>query len=646
MQKKLRLLRADRYTYLVCAQMMSTMLVAFLEGRQAAKWLGCEQGAVPDWDDIVQELSDGSLRHTQVKRQVTDFCNEKAKRTMKVPRRKKVATAASATTTQPTLPELSAFDKAITALGQWFSSATPADGKTRTFTVQVPDRRVKIKHEFEMRNFEEFCVLCSLSTSTPSGLEMHAQANTAAAHIFDWLTTWCGFSDWGHIHKTLRNLKVEVISLEQEIEQATISMLDKYFFPAPEALKVILHDLEYNITDAGAATPRNILTLIRQFLRSDVPFWTQYALEETSFTWGVSGCATGHANGVEDPAQTVPIFWEKGTQTERRLKVCVKFDHKILSQEQLITRLIRLALHLRGPGHASIYEISPWNVAIKGVLSNTLGVTLDDFSNLQWIEAKDISYCVDSRQLVSAEDTRIECDSFDSSMGKVVWNLTKSNVSCAIRNMQVGDLQNGVEKLWKEIYPLLDADISKTNEFLTRMLNPVSEGLGMLGTMRVGPRTVDLLSSGLMMLIITAVALRKDADVASLLSGNDIRVIALKYWGGPASPHRVTRALVDGDNDNDVEDFLGKELANIILISESHSSHSEINRFTIASDRSSQDSFGAPRRAMLAVTNSRQFKIAVDSGTVKMVADLIEPELRLRGLAREENIMKTELTKS
>lgn len=71
MQKKLRLQRADRNAFLVYAQMMSTMVVAYLEGRQAAEWIGCEQSAVADWANIVLELSDGTLPHTQVKRQVT-----------------------------------------------------------------------------------------------------------------------------------------------------------------------------------------------------------------------------------------------------------------------------------------------------------------------------------------------------------------------------------------------------------------------------------------------------------------------------------------------------------------------------------------------------------------------------------------------
>ena len=169
MQKKLRLQRADRYAFLICAQMMSTMVVAYLEGRQAAKWLGCEQGSVPDWDDIVQELSDGTLRHTQVKRQATDFSDDKATRDYKIPR-KKTGDPATSAAPSPVLRERSAFDESIAALAQWFLPTTVTDGKVRTFTVQVPDRKVKIKHEFEMRSFEEFCALCSLPTTTPTGL--------------------------------------------------------------------------------------------------------------------------------------------------------------------------------------------------------------------------------------------------------------------------------------------------------------------------------------------------------------------------------------------------------------------------------------------------------------------------------------------
>ncbi|WP_238085393.1 MULTISPECIES: ABC-three component system protein [Pseudescherichia] len=644
MQKKLRLLKADRYAFLVCAQMMATMVVAYLEGRQEAKWLGCEQGAVPDWDDIVQELSDGSLRHTQVKRQVTDFSNEKAKRAFKTTT-KKTATAKPSSVVSPKLPDLSAFDNSMLALGKWFSSATISDGKVRTFTIVVPDRKIKIKQELEIRHFEDFCALCRLSTTTPDGLESHAQSNLAAGHIFEWLTTWCEFTDWTHIHKTLCNLNVKIKSLENEIQQSAESVLEKYFSPASEAFKALLLDLEQNVSDAGAATPRQIFILIRQYLRSEVPVWTQYAMEETTSTWGVSGCAANHQNGVEDPSYTVPIFWNVGSLSEKRLKISVKYDQQAWSRDHLTSRLMRLALHLRGPGHAGLYDIKSWSTAIKSTFANTLGVTSDDFSGLQWIEAKGLSYCIDSRQLLGIENAKIECDNFDLSMSKIAWLHTKTAISRAIQGMSAGDLQIEVDKLWQVIYPMLDSNLKLANNLLERMLSPASEKLDMFGVMRVGPRTVEILADGLIMLMITAVALKRHTDVASLLSGNDIRVIALRYWGGPASSSRSARILIEDDDDAEVEDFLGKELANIVLLSGSSSSHSEVNRFSIASDRFSQDSFGASRRAMLAVTNSRKFRQAVKSGKIEMVAKLLEPEFRLRGLAREENIMKTELTK-
>lgn len=644
MQKKLRLLKADRYAFLVCARMMATMVVAYLEGRQEAKWLGCEQGAVPDWDDIVQELSDGQLHHTQVKRQVTDFSKDKAKRAFKTARNKKTSTTASPIPS-PKLPDLSAFDDSMSALGQWFSSASVPDNKVRIFTILVPDRQIKIKQEFDIRQFEEFCALCKLSTVTPEGLKSYAQTNMAAVHIFDWLTTWCGYTDWAHIHRALRNLNVEIKSLESEIQKSAEYVLEKHFHPATEAFKTLLLDLEQNVTDAGAATPRQIFSLIRKYLRPEVPVWTQYAMEETTLTWGVSGCATNDQNGLEEPSYTVPIFWDGGSITEKRLKISVRYNHQTWSREYLTPRLIRLALHLRGPGHVSLNDVKSWTTAIKGTFANTLGVTSDDFSGLQWIEAKGLPHCIDSRQLLGIQNAKIECDNFDLSMSKIVWLLTKTAISSSIQNMSAGDLQIEVDMLWQNVYTMLDADLKVANDLFERMLSPVSEKLYVFGVMRVGPRTVDILADGLMMLMITAVALKRHTDVTSLLSGKDLRVIALRYWGGPASSNRSARILVEDDDDAEVEDFLGKELANIVLLSGSCASHSEVNRFSIASDRLSQDSFGASRRAMLAVTNSRKFRQAVKSGKIEMVANLLEPEFRLRGLAREENIMKTELTK-
>lgn len=645
MQKKLRLQKSDRYAFLVCAQMMSQMVVAYLEGRQAAKWLGCEQGAVPDWDDIVQELSDGTLRHTQVKRQATDFSNDKAKREFKKVVPEKKGDPATSAPASPVLRDRSAFDESIAALADWFLPTTLTDGKDRIFTVQVPDRQVKIKNEFSMRSFEEFCSLCNLPNTTPAGLEAHALIDATSAHIYDWLITWCGFNDWAHIHEALRHLKVEIKSLESEIEQSSLSMLERHFFPASKAFDAIMHDLQANASDAGAATPRQMLAVVSSFRRAESAIWTQYAMEETSLAWGISGCATGHQHGIEDPTQTVPIYWKDGTLSEKRLKVCVKFDHHTLAREQLAPRLMRLALHLRGAGHASILEMKQWNVAVKGVLTSTLGVTSDDFSNLPWVEANDIAYCVDSRQLPGIADTNLECDNFDSAMGKVVWELTKADVNRAIRDMPSGDLQAGVDGLWRKIQPLLDADLSKASALLCGMVSPSSEGLGPLAAMRVGPRTIEILSPGLMMLMVTAVALKRDTDVASLVSANDVRVIALRYWGGPSSMTRFARVIVDDDDDIVVEDFLGKEVADIVLMSQVRSPNSEVTRASIATDRASQDSFGAPRRAKLVVTNSKHFQAAVRSGKVENVANLLASELRLRDIAREQNIMKTQLEK-
>lgn len=636
--------------------MMSDMVVAYLEGRQTAKWLGCEQGAVAEWDDIVQELSSGVLRHSQVKRQTTDFSNDPALRAPKAPKAKKsnVTSAISAApaegavvlglTSPPSLPALSAFDASIAALAEWFSSV-PADGKQRIFTIHVPDRQVKIKREFAMRHFEDLCALCHLGTTSANGLETHAQTNTAASDIFDWLTTWCGFTDWVHILKAFKHLDLKVRSLEGDIEHATEALLERYFVPASDAAKVLLFDLEHNATDAGAATPRQILALIGHYLRPDVPIWTQYALEGTSYAWGVSGFAAGHAANIEDPALTVPIYWNAGSSTEKRLKICIKFDHQVLSKEPLARRLMRLALHLTGPGGASLAEMTPWSIAVRGALSNTLGVTPDDFASLQWVEAKDIAYCADSRQLPGIVDVNNEINNFDSAMGKVVWDLTKVQVSSTIRAMTPGDLQAGVDALWQKISPILDANLGTVQALLGDMLSPASEGLGALGIMRLGPRTVQLLQPGLIMMLVTAVALKRDRDVAALLSSKDMRVIALRFWGGPASMGRIARELVDGDDNEAVEDFLGKEMSEIVLLSQVSSPHGEVNRVSLAADRSGQDSFGAPRRAKLAVTNSRQFREAVKSGVIENVTSILEPELRLRGLAREENIFKVELTK-
>jgi hypothetical protein len=626
MQKKLKLLRADKYAYHICAQLMAKMVVSHLDGIPGPKSLGCEQGDIPAWDDIVQEQHDGSFLQIQVKRQVENF--------------KPDANAVRANKSKGGvgLQDLSPFDESIAALADWFSSLPATNAAARSFLILVPDLNVRFKKELTMAKLEELCVACRNPLVTIEGLEKLATSDGATAHLFDWLTTWCRFKDWTHIFSALKYLKLEMRGLEEQIDSEAAAVMERHFDPAEEALAAIRVYLEDNVTHTDAATPRHIHRLLSKHLRPNIPVWTQYATSVPS-VWGVSGITGPHAAHIEHPAETVPIFWRGASS--KHLKIFVQHRPGGLTNSPLMPRLLRLAVHLRAPGQVSVAELGPWNVELSSAVGNTLGTAEDDLgqNNLQWVESHFAPHCSHTRQL-EIHEIHDEVDCLDAAMGDVVWALLKEEIGAWILKMPRGDLQPSLDRLWKRFQTALDSDPASQHSFLSAMLNPKSEGLGKLGSIRVGPKTVLLLRDGLVMLLVTAVALKRDLDIDALVRGSELRIIALRFWNGPAAASKYCREIVRQDSDDDVVDLIGKESAPIVLLSTVSDTLSGINRESFGSDKETEDIFAAPRRARLAVTNTRNFDTAVKTGTVKAVSELLERELLRRRKVREENLNK------
>ena len=149
---------------------------------------------------------------------------------------------------------------------------------------------------------------------------------------------------------------------------------------------------------------------------------------------------------------------------------------------------------------------------------------------------------------------------------------------------------------------------------------------------------MTLLRDGMAMLLVTAVALECDADIQPLIDGSKIRVIALRYWNGPAVDGKSTREIVQGDSEEAVIDLLGKENAPIVLLSKVGDTLSEVKSSSFGDDVYVDDFFAWPRRARLPVPHTRSLELAIKSGKTDAVAKLLVRELKKRNDAREENI--------
>ena len=71
MLQKLRLNKADKYQLIIATSYISKMLVNFVQGKEHYLDIGCEQGDIPTWDDLVIQSTQGVYEHVQIKRQTT-----------------------------------------------------------------------------------------------------------------------------------------------------------------------------------------------------------------------------------------------------------------------------------------------------------------------------------------------------------------------------------------------------------------------------------------------------------------------------------------------------------------------------------------------------------------------------------------------
>ena len=210
-----------------------------------ARYVGCELGDLEAWDDVVIEKENGDLSHFQVKRQLVAFSKDAAKR--------------DTISKGPRLGQYrdpSELDKAMASLATHFDPNASARSTERRFFIVCP-ASVEVKEGLTLAHLADLC-----SESRKAGVtatSMAARADTPTTAVFDWLTTWCGFRDWGHILCALKSLSIEYVGEESSIHQSTDQILAEWFIDAPAARAQIYGFLQENSSDVGAPSPRQIL---------------------------------------------------------------------------------------------------------------------------------------------------------------------------------------------------------------------------------------------------------------------------------------------------------------------------------------------------------------------------------------------------
>jgi hypothetical protein len=166
------------------------------------------------------------------------------------------------------------------------------------------------------------------------------------------------------------------------------------------------------------------------------------------------------------------------------------------------------------------------------------------------------------------------------------------------------------------------------------MVHATAEGEEIIAELRIGPLTAEPLAEGLKLLLIVAVALGDGtATWDDLGQGRSVRTLALRQWGGPAGQPRWPRQI-----DEDGIALLGKESADVVILSGYIGPPGQIEEESLAADTSYLDNFAMPRGPKLLITNSRILREMIRGGTLANIQEYLHREIQSREVARTMNI--------
>lgn len=257
MLKKLQLKLADAYEICVAAEKVADMVVKFALGKPHVLMIGCEQGDIPAWDDLILLHANQSLEHIQIKRNFTEFSNYACDRNTDL---------VSKGDNKGKLRNLSPLDDSLDSLAAWSATHDPATATPkRKFHIELPAPEVLIKSGLAVRQLYEFSNSINAST-TAASLAQAETVHSPTRNIYLWLNTWCGFSNWDHILKVFRHLKIEFVGTESSINRRAEETLAFCFSKPEKVRKEINSFITEHSTYTSQITPDHLFDKSRQIL--------------------------------------------------------------------------------------------------------------------------------------------------------------------------------------------------------------------------------------------------------------------------------------------------------------------------------------------------------------------------------------------
>lgn len=613
MLKKLSLDQTKVYEKHLALEEISNMLVAFVEGRQHNLAIGAEQGNIDKWDDLVIQKNNCGNIYVQAKRQTTPFSSDKIERDNYVKGERK------------NLPrDLSPFDEAIKSLGEYIGKNEPDwDDFQNEFWVVLPESSTEIKEGLEIRHLRKLCEEQIKSVTTTDNLINLASNDSKVHNIYIWLTTWCGFKDWEHIFKALKVLKIKTSGFEPDINARAENHLSRIFKTSEieHVRMLILSYLDDNATFAGAIKPRQLLHLLKDYLLTSIIRWTLF--QTNGLYWNISGIHDlEHNNEIERPAVIVPALWATGNQIARSLKI----DGECVENCQISASLMRLSLHPLGSFDIHCSDKSSWQNSIKAKTGGTLGVAKNDLDDLRILNGLEPYPSSEPKVIATIDAKENLAKKLHNEMYKTTFKSVDIAIIGKIQEMRKSDLRTEVENRWMVWQQLLENSIEEQRKLFLKILHPKAEGESIYGELRVGPKTVTLLSEAIFLLLVVSVCLGdvNNQSWESVTNKLKVNSIGLAYWSGPANG---PRKVIQIDDDAGISKLLENEPGQIVIISQSQLSETEVFQDDIAGGIRKSGLLTHPNYPKLLITKDRDFRKKLEDGDISKLREYFQSNL-------------------
>jgi hypothetical protein len=607
MRARLNLERTRTYELAVAASKVSSMLVPYVRGQSHVLGIGSEQGGIPHWDDFVIELAINKMEYIQVKMQNTPFGSD-----LDLPSRGYKRLAGGAT---PVKRDLSPLDKSMKSLGQLFNDTGAIDSTVqKSFTLVVPSLSVEIKKDLTANHLNTLCAI----EMTPSTTLTQFQGLSSIApfsDIFEWLKSWCDFTNEAHIFQALKAFRIRQVGSEDDINAETVRNLSVCYREPENVLREILVYIQDNTSYTSFINPRHLAGHLRHYLLTGQHSWTQF--KQNGFDWEISGTHGQVTDEIEYASTVVPALWSKP------YKGIIKYHAQAEAAGKLPKVLGRLMLHMQPTSAAHISNLASWHLETKRLIGSTLGIDKDDCESLCTEDDPNPFTSSGPRTLNSTHLHDEEATQLTAAMHSKTWSLVCDAVRKKIASAEVVEVRDAVEERWRSWQAQLDTDVAKQQQLCQSMMHPNAEGMDIEAELRIGPKTASLIADGFYLLLVIAVCFDgADSDWATVGSQVTMSVKALRFWSGPAGLTRKVRKLAE----DGIEDLIGKELAQILVLSEVGEAPETIlgsNLADIDNDLSA-GSIASARQPTLLLTNSGKFGYLLRKGTIAQIREFLQ----------------------